>query len=106
MITPLLFIPSKKGRLGHQIPVLVKLSHISSSYAKIIIKQIFTHRSFPQVGQKQKTERKRKKERERKEERLNDGDNNDQATHGARKPPGPILQGLRVAQAAVTERRP
>ena len=41
----------------------------------------------------------------------NDGNYNGQATHGARKPPGPIilnqiLQGLRVAQAAVTERWP
>ena len=42
-------------------------------------KQIFTHRSFPEVGQKQKTE---KKERER--ERLNDGNNKGQATHGVR----------------------
>ena len=42
-------------------------------------KQIFTHWRFPEVGQKQKTER------ERKEEKLNDGDNNGQATHGARK---------------------
>ena len=45
--------------------------------------------------------------KEREKERLNDGNNNGQATHGARKPPGPkkqrILQGLRVAQAAVTE---
>ena len=40
-------------------------------------KQIFTHGRFPEVGQKQKTERERK--------RLNDGDNNGQATHGARK---------------------
>ena len=32
------------------------------------------------MGQKQKTE-----ERERKKERLNDGNNNGQATHGARK---------------------
>ena len=39
-------------------------------------KQIFTHGRFPEVGQKQKTE---KKER------------------------GEILQGLRVAQAAVTK---
>ena len=38
-------------------------------------KQIFTHGRFPEVGQKQKTER----------ERLNDGNNNGQATHGARK---------------------
>ena len=36
--------------------------------------------SFPEVGQKQKTEK-----RERKRERLNNGDNNGQATHGARK---------------------
>ena len=43
-------------------------------------KQIFTHGRFPEVGQKQKTE-----ERERKKERLNDGNNNDQATHDARK---------------------
>ena len=43
-------------------------------------KQIFTHGRFPEVGQKQKTE-----ERERKKERLNDGNNNGQATHGARK---------------------
>ena len=54
-------------------------------------KQIFTHRRFPEVGQKQKTE-KEEREKERKKERLNDGDNNGQATHGARKPPGPILR--------------
>ena len=50
----------------------------------------FAHGSFPEVGQKQKTEKKkkeRKREREREKERLN----NRQATHGARKPPGPIL---------------
>ena len=46
-------------------------------------KQISAHRSFPEVGQKQKTERKRRREKE--EERLNDGNNNGQATHGARK---------------------
>ena len=43
-------------------------------------KQIFTHGTFPEVGQKQKTEEK-KEERER----LNDANNNGQATHGARK---------------------
>ena len=43
-------------------------------------KQIFAHGRFPEVGKKQKTE-----ERERKKERLNDGNNNGQATHGARK---------------------
>ena len=37
------------------------------------------------VGQKQKTERKERKNRP------NDGNNNGQATHGARKTPGPIL---------------
>ena len=40
-------------------------------------KQIFAHGRFPEMGQKQKTERKR----------LNDGNNNGQATHGARKHP-------------------
>ena len=44
-------------------------------------KQIFTHWRFPEVGQKQKTEKKERKRRER----LYDGDNNGQATHGARK---------------------
>ena len=47
-------------------------------------KQIFTHGRFPEVGQKEKTERKEKEKK-----RLNDGNNNCQATHGARKPPGP-----------------
>ena len=44
-------------------------------------KQIFNLGRFPEVGQKQKTER----EKEKKKERLTDGDNNDQATHDARK---------------------
>ena len=44
-------------------------------------KQIFTDGRFPEVGQKQKTEEKEERERER----LNNGDNNGQATHGARK---------------------
>ena len=43
-------------------------------------KQIFAHGRFPEVSQKQKTERK-----EREKERLNDGNNNGQATHGPRK---------------------
>ena len=43
-------------------------------------KQIFTHGRFSEVGKKKKTE-----ERERKKERLNDGNNNGQATHGASK---------------------
>ena len=50
---------------------------------KYWVKNYFAHGSFPEVGRKQKTEKKR--------ERLNDGDNNGQATHGARKPPGPTM---------------
>ena len=46
---------------------------------KYWVKNYFAHGSFPEVGQKQKTEKKKK------EERLNDGENNGQATHGARK---------------------
>ena len=45
--------------------------------AKYRGKQIFARWRFPEVGQKKKTEEK--------EERLNDGENNGQATHGARK---------------------
>ena len=48
-------------------------------------KNYFAHGSFPEVGQKQKTERKKRGEKERKRERLNNGDNNGQASHGARK---------------------
>ena len=43
---------------------------------KYLGKQIFSLGSFPEVGLKQKTEKK---------ERLNDGNNNGQATHGALK---------------------
>ena len=48
--------------------------HISSSYDKILGKHIFSLGSFPEVGQKQKTEKKK----ERKKERLNNGNNNGQ----------------------------
>ena len=51
---------------------------------KYWVKNYFAHGSFPEVGQKQKTEKKKKK-KEREKERLNNGDNNGQATHGARK---------------------
>ena len=54
---------------------------------------------FPEVGQKQKTEREKKKKK--KEERLNDGDNNGQATHGTRKPPGPKDWTMVVTMAKV-----
>ena len=47
---------------------------------KYWVKNYFAHGRFPEVGQKQKTEKKKKRR-----ERLNDGDNNGQATHGARK---------------------
>ena len=42
----------------------------------------FAHGRFPEVGQKQKAEKK-KRRRERKRAKV--GDNNGQATHGARK---------------------
>ena len=48
---------------------------------KYLGQNYFAHGSFPEVGQKQKTERKKE------EKRLNDGNNNGQATHGARKHP-------------------
>ena len=44
---------------------------------KYWVKNYFAHGRFPEVGQKQKTEEEKK--------RLNDGENNGQATHGARK---------------------
>ena len=47
---------------------------------KYWVQNYFAHGSFPEVGQKQKTERKKKKKK-----RPNDGNNNGQATHGARK---------------------
>ena len=49
-------------------------------------KQIFAHGRFPEVGEKQKTERKER------EKRAKVGNNNGQAMHGARKPPGQICQ--------------
>ena len=59
--------------------------HISSSYAKILGETNFRTREFPRSGSKAKDGEKRGEK-----ERLNDGNNNDQAMHGARKPPGPI----------------
>ena len=46
-------------------------------------KQIFAHGSFPEVGQKQKTEEKKREKKKKKKPKV--GDNNDQATNGARK---------------------
>ena len=48
---------------------------------KYWVKNYFAHGRFPEVGQKQKTEKERKRERER----AKVGENNGQATHGARK---------------------
>ena len=55
--------------------------HISFSYAKILGETNFHTREIPRSGSKAKDGEKKK----RKEERLNDGNNNGQATHGARK---------------------
>ena len=55
--------------------------HISSSYAKILGQKLFRTWEFPQSGSKAKDGEERKKRRER----LNDGNNNVQAMHGARK---------------------
>ena len=60
---------------------------------KFLGKQIFAHRRFPEVGQKQKTERKRReKEKRRKTDMVITMAKLRMAhasTHGARKPPGP-----------------
>ena len=65
---------------------------------KYWVKNYFAHGRFPEVGQKQKTEKKKKREKERGAKVC---DNNGQATHGARKhawrthgarkPPGPKI---------------
>ena len=65
------------------------LLHISSSYAKILGEKLFRTWEIPQSGSKAK-------DGERKKARAKVGDNNGQATHGARKhawrkPPGPIM---------------
>ena len=56
--------------------------HISSSYAKILGEKLFRTWEILRSGSKAKNGGEKK---ERKKERLNDGDNNGQATHGARK---------------------
>ena len=63
---------------------------MSSSYAKILGQKLFRTQEFSRSGSKAKGRGEKKKERERERERLNNGNNNRQATHGARKPPGPI----------------
>ena len=54
---------------------------------KYWVKNYFTHGRFPKVGQKQKNGGEKKIIKERPKV----GDKNGQATHGARKPPGPII---------------
>ena len=62
--------------------------HISSSYAKILGETNFHTREIPRSGSKAE-DGEREKERER--ERAKVGDNNGQATHGARKHAWPHL---------------
>ena len=54
------------------------------------------------MGQRQKMEKKEKEE----EERLNHGDNNGQATHGASKPPGPTTQSFTGGWVVVVDQYP
>ena len=58
-------------------------------------KQIFEPGRFPEVGQKQKMEKKKRK-------RLNDGNNNGQARHGARMAHAWRTHGARMAHAWLT----
>ena len=48
----------------------------------------FSTREIPRSGSKAENGERKKRKREKRGP--NDGDNNGQATHGARKPPGPI----------------
>ena len=73
----------KTEKKKNKIYPLIFFLHISSSYAKILGETNFHKREITRSGLKAKDGEK-KKERE-KEERLYDGDNNGQATHGARK---------------------
>ena len=62
---------------------------MSSSYAKILGETNFHTQEIPRSGSKAEDGEKKEKKEKRKKERLNDGNNNGQATHGARKPPRP-----------------
>ena len=64
---------------------MIETLHKYSSYAKLLGKTNFHTREIPRNGTKAKDGEEKKKER------LNDGNNNGQATNGARKPPGPIV---------------
>ena len=61
---------------------------------KYWVKIYFAHGRFPEVGQKQKTEKKKEREKEREKERklvktMAKLRMAHASTHGARKPPGP-----------------
>ena len=60
------------------------LLHLSSSYAKILGEKLFRTWEFLRSGSKTKDGGEKKKKRGERE-RLNDGNNNGQATHGAHK---------------------
>ena len=64
--------------------------HISSSYAKILGEKLFRTWEIPRSGSKAEDGGK-KKRRKRRERGAKVGENNGQATHGAHKPPGPIV---------------
>ena len=49
---------------------------------------------FSHMGDSPKWVKSKRRREEKRRERLNNGDTNGQAMHGARKPPGPILLGL------------
>ena len=59
--------------------------HIFSSHAKILGEKLFRTREIPQSGSKAEYGEKERKTKGRPKV----GDNNGQAMHGARKPPGP-----------------
>ena len=63
---------------------------------KYWVKNYFAHGRFPEVGEKQKTEEKKKEERKKEERKLVKTMAKlrmaHASTHGARKPPGPIIK--------------
>ena len=70
---------------------------------KYWVKNYFAHGRFPEVGQKQKTEKKKKLKKERKKERklmitMAKLRMAHASTHGACKPPGPITMFTKVIQ--------
>ena len=79
----------KAKKVGQRKRAKIFFLHISSSYAKIQGETNFHTREFPQSGSKaedgERKTKKKKREKERKKERAKVGDNNGQATHGARK---------------------